>query len=231
LEQGEVVLVFLGPADEDPAVAVEPGVGCFDDPASCAPSGDVELVGDLFAAGTDVRRELVVGGEVVALAVVIGLVQAEALWRLGGRLGSLDRDRVERRLQELVVVAVGTVVCQPDRDPAALAENRTFRPFFALSVGFGPVLGPPSGALVIAPSAASHAQSIPTTWSYSNNPCLQISANTPACSHSWNRRCAELDEQIPVAFNAFHCIPVRSTSRIASIASRSGTRERCVPNG
>jgi hypothetical protein len=179
-----VVAVFLRPADQDPAVAVEPGVGRFDDPASGAPSRDVELVGDLFAAGTDVWRELVFDNEFVALGVVVGLVETEALWRLGGRLGSLDRDRVERRLQELVVVAVGTVVCQPDRDPCALAENRTFRPFFARSVGFGPVFGPPSGALVIAPSAASHDQSIPTTWSYSSNPCRQISANTPACSHS-----------------------------------------------
>jgi hypothetical protein len=45
-------------------------------------------------------------------------------------------------------------------------------------------------------------------------------------AHSWKRRCAELDEQIPVAFNAFHCIPVRNTKRIAFIASRSGTRGR-----
>ena len=93
-------------------------------------------------------------------------------------------------------------------------------------MGLGPVFGPPKGALVIAPSAASQAQSIPTTLSYSNNPCRQISWNTPACSHSWKRRCAEEELQIPVAFKAFHCIPVRSTSKIASIASRSGTRGR-----
>jgi hypothetical protein len=78
--------------------------------------------------------------------------------------------------------------------------------------------------LVIAPSAANQAQSIPTTLSYSNNPCRQISSKTPARSHSWKRRCAELDEQIPVALSAFHCIPVRNTNRIASIASRSHTR-------
>jgi hypothetical protein len=226
LEQGEVVFVFLRPADQDAAVAVEPGVGGLDDPAAGAPARDAEFVGDLFAAGADVRREPGADDEVAAFAVVVGLVETEPLRRLRSWRRALDRDRVERRLQQLVVVAVGAVVCQPDRDPAALAENRTFRPFFALSVGFGPVLGPPSGALVIAPSAASHDQSMPTTWSYSNNPCRQISANTPARSHSWNRRCAELDEQIPVAFNAFHCIPVLSTSRIASIASRSGTRER-----
>ena len=123
-------------------------------------------------------------------------------------------------------MAVGAVVRQPDRDPSRLAEKRTFRPLFALSVGFGPVLAPPSGAFAMAPSAASQAQSIPTTASYSSSPWRQISWKTPACSHSWKRRCAELDEQIPVALSAFHCIPVLSTSRIASIASRSGTRGR-----
>ena len=174
-----MVAVFLRPADQDPTVTVEPGVGRFDDPPSGRPARNAELVGGLLAVRLDVRGELVLGDGVVAFAVVVGLVEAEALGRLGSRLRSLDWDRVERRLQELVVVAVGAVVRQPDRDPAALAENRTFRLFFALSVGFGPVFGPPSGALVIAPSAASHDQSIPTSLSYSHNPCRQISANTP----------------------------------------------------
>ena len=81
-------------------------------------------------------------------------------------------------------MAVGAVMRQPDRPPCSLAENRTFRPFLALSVGLGPLFGPPSGAFVIAPSAASHAQSIPTTLSYSKRPCRQISWKTPACTHS-----------------------------------------------
>jgi hypothetical protein len=123
-------------------------------------------------------------------------------------------------------VAVGAVMRHPDRDPCRLAEKRTFRPPFARSVGFGPVASPPSGAFPVAPSQESQAQSIPTCSSYSSSPCRQISWNTPACSHSWKRRCADDDEQIPVAFNAFHCIPVRSTNKIASIASRSGTRGR-----
>jgi len=81
-------------------------------------------------------------------------------------------------------VAVGAVVRQPDRDPLSLAEKRTFRPLFALSVGLGPVFAPPSGAFPIAPSAASQAQLMPTTASYSSSPCRQISWKTPACSHS-----------------------------------------------
>ena len=59
-------------------------------------------------------------------------------------------------------MTVGAVVRKPDRYPCRFREDRALRPFLALSVGLGPVFGPPSGALVIAPSAASHAQSIPT---------------------------------------------------------------------
>jgi len=63
------------------------------------------------------------------------------------------------------------------------------------------------------------------------SPCRQNSSNTPACVHSEKRRCAELEEQIPVAESAFHCIPVRKTSRIAFIAARSGTRGLWQPSG
>ena len=165
-----MVFVFLRPADEDPAIPIEPAVAGLDDPASSAPAGSADLLGDLFAAGSDVRGELVVADEVADFGVVVGPVKAETLRRLGCRLGALDRDRVERALQEEVVVAVGALVLEPDRDSFRLSEDRSLRPFLALSVGFGPVFGPPSGAFVIAPSAASHDQSIPTTSSYSNNP-------------------------------------------------------------
>jgi hypothetical protein len=179
-----VVLVLLGPADEDGSVAIQPGVAGLDDPAACFPLGVVGLQVDLLAACTDVRRELVVADQLADFSVVICLIQADALRLLWGRLWALDRDRVERALQQLVVVAVRAVVVEPDRDPRSLGEDRTLRPPLARSVGFGPVLGPPSGALLIAPSADKNDQSMPTTSSYSNRPWRQISWKTPACSHS-----------------------------------------------
>jgi hypothetical protein len=184
LEEGEVVFVVFRPADQDSAVAVEPAVAGLDDPASGAPAGSADLVGDLFAAAADVWRQPVLADEVADFGVVVGPVETEALRRFRGRDGTVDRDRVERAFQELVVVAVGALMDEPDRDTSPLADDRSFRPFLALSVGLGPVFAPPKGALVIAPSAASHDQSIPTTSSYSNNPCRQISANTPAARHS-----------------------------------------------
>ena len=142
----------------------------LDDPAAGAPARRADLFGDLLAAGTDVRRELVVADEVADFGVVVGPVEAEALRGFWGRLGALDWDRVERALQEEVVVAVRTVVVEPDRDSRPLTDDRSFRPFLALSVGFGPVASPPSGAFPVAPSQDNQAQSIPTTWSYSNRP-------------------------------------------------------------
>ncbi len=165
LEQGEVVLVLFGPADEDRAVAVEPGVSGLDDPPSGPPAGSVCFEPDLLAARSDVRGETVFSGELADRRDVVGAVKTETL-RLGsGRFGPLDRDRLDRLGEELQIVAVGAFVRDPDRDPCGLGEKRTLRPLFALSVGFGPVFGPPSGALVIAPSAASQSQSTPTTLS------------------------------------------------------------------
>jgi len=53
-----VVLVLLGPADEDPAVAVQPRVAGLDDPAAGAPVGVALLEVDLLAAGTNMRGEV-----------------------------------------------------------------------------------------------------------------------------------------------------------------------------
>src|SRR5665811_1742807 len=70
LQQGEVVLGFLRPADEQGAVAVQPGVAGFDDPAPGAPAGGPELELDLLAAAADVRCEPVPGEQLATLGVV-----------------------------------------------------------------------------------------------------------------------------------------------------------------
>jgi hypothetical protein len=109
-------------------------VAGLDDPAAGAPAGDASLLGDLLVASADVRRQLVGGDGVADFLVVVGLVQADALRLLCARLRSLDRDRVERALQQLVVVAVRAAVVEPERDPRTLCENRALRPPLALSV-------------------------------------------------------------------------------------------------
>lgn len=179
LEQSEVVLGLLAPANQNSAVAVKPRVAGLDNPAARLLSGFLHLERGLLAASTDVCGQPMVGDDPTGLGGVVGFVEADALRGVCGRLGTRDRDRVERLFEELQVVAVGAGVREPDRDSRGLRENRTFRPPLALSVGFGPVLGPPSGALVIAPSAQSQAQSMPTSASYSKSPWRQISWKHP----------------------------------------------------
>ncbi len=140
-------------------------MGALDDPAAGAVAG---LAGDrscFFATAADVGGEAELGEQLAYLAVVVGLVEAEALWPLGRGLGPGDRDRLERGAGELVVVQVRAGVLDPDRDPFPFAEEASFRPLFARSVGFGPVFARPSGAFVIAPSIASQSHSIPLRWS------------------------------------------------------------------
>jgi hypothetical protein len=83
----------------------------------------------------------------------------------------------------------------------------------------------------MAPSIASHSQSIPCKASYATRPLFHSARKTPASVHSWKRRWAELLEQMPVSFSAFHWQPVRSTKKMASIAFRSSTRGRWHPRG
>jgi len=67
-------------------------------------------------------------------------------------------------------MALRALVRKPDRDARALGEDRALGPLLALSVRFGPVFWPPSGALVIAPSADKNDQSMPTFSSYASSP-------------------------------------------------------------
>ena len=90
-----MVLILLGPANEDRAVAVQPRVTGLDHPAAGLPVGAHGLEVNLFLAGADVRRQLVLGDQLAGLAVIVGLIQADALRRLGGRLGPLNGDGVK----------------------------------------------------------------------------------------------------------------------------------------
>jgi hypothetical protein len=97
LEQGEVVLGFLRPADQEGAVAVQPGVAGLDDPTPGAPSRCRSFQPELVAAATDVGVVAAAGRELVDPGVGVATVQAQAMRILGRRFRPPDRDRVERR--------------------------------------------------------------------------------------------------------------------------------------
>ena len=161
MEHGEVGVGPLLPADEEAAEAVEPRLGALDDPAAGSVAGLALDRLRLFAAAADVGGEAELGRELVDLGEVVALIEAEPLRPFRGWLRPLDRDRLDRGAGELEVVQVRTRWRDPERDALALGEDAPFRPFLALSVGFGPVSSPPRGALPSAPSIASHSHSIP----------------------------------------------------------------------
>ena len=161
MEHREVGVGAFLPAGEDATEAIQPRVGAFDDPAAGAEAGLAFDCLRLLAAAADMRCEAELVGELVDLGIVVAAVEAEPLRRLRCRCGSLDRDRFDRGASELEVVQVRARWRDPDRDALTLGEERTLRPFLALSVGFGPVSSPPKGALPSAPSIANHSHSIP----------------------------------------------------------------------
>ncbi len=137
-------------------------MGAFDDPAACSEAGLALERLRFLAAAADVGGEAELVEQLTYLVEVVAAVEAEPLRLLRCRLRTLDRDRLERGAGQFEVVAVRAGRKDPDRDALALGEEAPFRPFLALSVGFGPVSSPPRGALPSAPSIASHSHSIPT---------------------------------------------------------------------
>ena len=66
------------------------------------------------------------------LGVVVAAVEAERLRPLLAWLRPLDRDRLDRGADELVVVYVRARGRDPERDALTLSEERSFRPFCSI---------------------------------------------------------------------------------------------------
>jgi hypothetical protein len=66
-----------------------------------------------------VGGEAELGQQLVDLAVVVALVETDAAVELGA-VGQADRDRLDRRPQQLLVTDVGAGNLEPERDARAL---------------------------------------------------------------------------------------------------------------
>ncbi len=81
MEHGQVIFGLFGPADEQVAEAVEPGVGPLDHPAAGFLARFFGL--DFFAPRADVGRVAVGGDDFPYLGEVVARVQAQVLFRAG----------------------------------------------------------------------------------------------------------------------------------------------------
>ena len=86
MEQGEVVVGLLLPADEQAAEAVHPGVRALDHPAPGPIARDLPFGGLLFAARADVGGVAPFRDRLPRRVLVVALVQAQVLRPAGGIL-------------------------------------------------------------------------------------------------------------------------------------------------
>ena len=200
-----MVVVLLRPADQQGAVAVEPGVAGLDDPAACLPAGHAGLQLDLFAAAADVRacsrarreqprgrwRSRSRGRDTTVVAAASSASVAGRGSSRASRLRALSRGGWHRHA--------------PARSGplAASHEKRTFRPLFARSVGIRPGLCATQRCL---PHRAVGRQPGPVDPDHACRtrpaPAARSRGTRRPATHSWKRRCAAHDEQIPVALTA-----------------------------
>src|SRR5207302_9628420 len=99
-----------------------------------------------------VRSVRGVGSCFLGRRIVEGLVQAQVLWFLFSRLGPLDDDRVDRRLQEFLLHDVGSSSDDSQRAAVAVGQEVLLGPFLAAVGGVLARLFPPRTG----PCPASH---------------------------------------------------------------------------
>lgn len=116
------------------------------------------LIQFFFADTADVRVVTLLLGYPVAGGIVVSLVQAQMLGRLGRGLGTINHDRVDRFLQQLVVIHIGPGDNHTQRPAIGLDDQATFGAGFAPIRGIRADMIPPKRALLMAPSALCHVQ-------------------------------------------------------------------------
>src|SRR4051812_29446357 len=106
MQHAEVVLDLLLPTDQNPAESIHPAVGPLYHPATgLEPRLPLQRL-RLLASGPYMRREAELPNQLPGVVVVVTLVQTHPLRLLLRRLGTLHRDALQRRLHQLLVVAV-----------------------------------------------------------------------------------------------------------------------------
>lgn len=158
LGESPVVLELLFPADEQSPKPVHPRDGPLHHRAAgLAHRVPLHLLLPL-ASRPYLGHEVVGLEDIARLRAVVPRVQAHVP---GGSPPRPDRAVLQRCLRHLEVVAIGPGHGESRMTSAPSVGRLCLVPFFALSVGFGPVSSPPRGALDMAPSMDAQVQLIP----------------------------------------------------------------------
>lgn len=123
MDEGQVIVGFLLPAHKQTPRAVRPGVASFDHPTVGALSGATP--GSDFALARDVRNVAAAPGESFCGPTAVAFVQTEMLPAPSRRLGTGERNRLQRGSQQLGIVSVGAGDRDAQRHAAAIRHDRS----------------------------------------------------------------------------------------------------------
>lgn len=203
-----------------PAKAVEPRHGAFDDPA-CAPEA-TPMVRPTFGQ----LRLNAPPVEFVAVRLrVVRPVSLDQLWFSDGAAGTSAqrRHRIDQREQLGDVVAVGGGQRRDERNSLRVGENVMFRPGLAAIGRVRSSFFPPRSARSDVLSTTARARSRSPRWRNSVSSTVCNRFQTPARCHRTSRRQHVLPDPQPISCGSmFQGIPLRSTNRIPVRTARSG---------
>src|SRR3990172_4549255 len=217
MKLAQIVLRFLGPADQDSAEAIHPAMSAFDDPPA---RFEASLLLDglsFFATATNMRGELELFEQSPHVVVIVPFVQAHSLGLVGRGLGTGNRNAFDRRARQLHVMSVGPINGDSDRDTSGLSEQAALDAIFGairrIGTGFFPPQAVPSSwrrPSTANPSRGPEACRIPE----------DLASKTPG--RRQHRATPESGDERKNS-NRFRSHPARSTG------SRSATRIRSPP--
>src|SRR4051812_8015191 len=131
MQHAEVVLDLFLPTDQNPAESIHPTVSPLHHPATgLEPRLPLQRLG-LLASGPHMRREAELPDQLPGVVVVVTLVQTHPLRFLLRRLGTLDRDALQRRFGQLLVMPIGALDGQSYRDSVGFRQQAPLRPLLA----------------------------------------------------------------------------------------------------
>lgn len=123
MQQADIILGLLFPANQDSTKSVHPAVCSFRDPAACFESRRSSNQFGFLPARTNVRRKSEFLGQIAHLGIVIPFVQAQVLRFAQRGSRPFDGNAGDRRPRQLEIVDVGSAHGQSDRDPVALDQK------------------------------------------------------------------------------------------------------------
>ena len=211
-------------ADGQPPILAEPGEGPFDHPAVAAqPFAGVE------ARAGNADLDMALGQRLAAARDVVGLVGVALVWPFAPvPVRLLDRwNRIEQRLKNDRVVAVGAGQQLGQRESPALGRNVPFGAGFAAIGGVGTDQVAPLLAGMLALSRQARLQSMRPASPRRSSSSWCSRSQTPACCQSRRRRQQVMPEPQPISWGSIsQGMPDLRTKMMPVKQARSGTRGR-----